>query len=71
MRRSESLLRWGANRPVLCILMLLTAVAGIPLAVRALEVDEPNARDRQSVRTIAKRMKLFHLSNHKNSNLTH
>ncbi len=64
MRRSESLLRWGANRPVLCTLMLLAAIAGIPLAVRALEVDEPNARDRQIVRTIAKRMKLFHLSNH-------
>ena len=63
MRRSERLIRWGAKRPVLSVLLLLSAVTCIPLAVRALEVDEPNAQDRQIVRTIAKRMKLFHLSN--------
>lgn len=63
MRRSERLIRWGARRPVLSVLLLLSAVICTPLAIRALEVDEPNAQDRQIVRTIAKRMKLFHLSN--------
>ncbi|MEC8433476.1 MAG: PDZ domain-containing protein, partial [Planctomycetota bacterium] len=45
------------------VLLLISAVICTPLAIRALEVDEPNAQDRQIVRTIAKRMKLFHLSN--------
>lgn len=63
MRRSERLILWGAKRPVLSALLLLSAVICTPLAIRALEVDEPNAQDRQIVRTIAKRMKLFHLSN--------
>ena len=63
MCRSERLIRWGARRPVLSVLLLLSAVICTPLAIRALEVDEPNAQDRQIVRTIAKRMKLFHLSN--------
>ena len=63
MRRSERLIRWGARRPVLSVLLLLSAVICTPLAIRALEVDEPNAQHRQIVRTIAKRMKLFHLSN--------
>ena len=63
MRRSERLIRSGAKRPVLSVLLLISAVICTPLAIRALEVDEPNAQDRQIVRTIAKRMKLFHLSN--------
>ena len=63
MRRFGRLMKFGGNRPYLTAVMMTAVLVAIPLVVGALELGEPKFQDRQVVRTIARRMRLFHLSN--------
>ena len=63
MLRSDRTFRFGGRKPLVTILMLSAVIVGIPLVVGALELGEPKFQDRQVVRTIARRIRLYHLSN--------
>ena len=63
MLRSEQLQRFGGKRPVLSACVLSAVLVAIPLVAAAFELGDPKFQDRQVVRTISQKMRLYHLSN--------